>query len=53
VTETAPTAPPFTGVELLDEALARVDLGGPVGEHPQQLTAAVDVLQQVLRTPQS
>jgi hypothetical protein len=51
VTETAPTPPPSTGIDLLDEALATVDLSGPVAEHPQQLTAAVDVLQQLLRTP--
>lgn len=51
VTDSAPTPPPQTGVGDLDEALAEVDLRGPVAEHPQQLAAAVEVLQQLLRNP--
>lgn len=43
--------PPATGVELIDNALAAIDLGGDVTEHPAQLAAAVDLLQHVLRNP--
>ena len=52
VTGQTPTPePPTTGVPEIDAALAAVRLDGPVGEHHQQLSAAVEVLQQVLRTP--
>jgi hypothetical protein len=51
VTESASTPPPSTGIAQLDEALANVNLTGPVAEHPEQLAAAVEVLQQTLRTP--
>lgn len=51
VSETAPTPPPETGVPQLDEVLALVDLSGPVAEHPEQLSVAVEALQQALRTP--
>lgn len=52
VTEPTPAPePPITGVPEVDAALAAVRLDGPLGEHHQQLSAAVEVLQQVLRTP--
>lgn len=51
MTEPAVTPPPKTGVPELDEALAKVDLTGPVSEHPEQLAAVVDALQQALRDP--
>ena len=52
VTEQTPTPePPATGVPQIDAALAAVRLDGPVDGHHQQLAAAVEVLQQVLRTP--
>ena len=52
VTEQTPTPePPTTGVPQIDAALAAVRLDGPVDGHHQQLAAAVEVLQQVLRTP--
>lgn len=43
--------PPATGVELIDNAMAALDLSGPVSEHPAQLASAVELLQQVLRNP--
>ena len=43
--------PPATGVDLIDNAMAAIDLSGPVREHPAQLAAAVELLQQVLRNP--
>ncbi len=53
VTESMPVpAPPSTGVAEIDAALAAVRLDGPVGEHHQQLSAAVEALQQALRMPQ-
>jgi hypothetical protein len=53
VTEPTPVpAAPTTGVAEIDAALAAVRLDGPVGEHHQQLSAAVEVLQQALRAPQ-
>jgi hypothetical protein len=52
VTETEPTPPPSTGLPTLDEALASVDLSGPVSEHPQQLAQAVEAMQAALRHPQ-
>lgn len=52
VTETPERpAPPTTGVPEIDAALAAVTLDGPVAEHHQQLSAAVEVLQQALRSP--
>ncbi|MBU3977166.1 hypothetical protein [Propionicimonas sp.] len=51
MSETAPTPPPETGVPQLDEVLTLVDLSGPVAEHPEQLSVAVEALQQALRTP--
>jgi hypothetical protein len=51
VTEVTPPVPPVTGVPEIDEALAAVQLDGPVGEHHQQLAAAVETLQQALRAP--
>ena len=50
VTEPAP--PPTTGVPDIDTALAEVDLDGPVADHHQQLSAAVEALQRAMRTPQ-
>ena len=47
-----PAPPPATGVAEIDAALARLSLDGPVGEHHEQLSAAVEVLQRALRTPQ-
>lgn len=52
VTESAPTPPPQTGLPALDEALASLDLTGPVSEHPQQLAQAVEAMQAALRNPQ-
>lgn len=46
-----PAEPPVTGVPEIDAALAAVRLDGPVGEHHQQLSAAVEALQQALRNP--
>lgn len=45
------TTPPQTGVAEIDQALAQLNLTGPVSEHHHQLSAAVEVLQQVLRNP--
>lgn len=47
-----PSPAPVTGVPEIDAALAALSLDGPVGEHHQQLSAAVEVLQRALRTPQ-
>jgi len=44
--------PPTTGVPDIDEALAQVNLDGPVADHHQQLSAAVEALQRALSTPQ-
>lgn len=52
VSETEPTPPPTTGLPALDDALASLDLTGPVSEHPQQLAQAVEALQAALRNPQ-
>lgn len=49
---TQPEPPPVTGVPEIDEALAQVNLDGPVVDHHQQLSAAVEALQRALRTPQ-
>ena len=49
---TEPSQPPTTGVPEIDEALAQVRLDGPVADHHQQLSAAVEALQRALRTPQ-
>jgi len=49
---TEPATPPPTGAPDIDEVLARVNLDGPVSEHHQQLSAAVEALQRALRTPQ-
>lgn len=46
-----PAEPPVTGVPGIDAALAAVRLDGPVGEHHQQLSTAVEALQQALRDP--
>lgn len=43
--------PPATGVDLIDNAMAALDLSGPVSEHPAPLASAVELLQQVLRNP--
>ena len=51
-TVTEPSQPPITGVPEIDEALAQVRLDGPVADHHQQLSAAVETLQRALRTPQ-
>lgn len=50
VTE-SPT-PPVTGVADIDAALAEVRLDGPVDQHHQELSAAVEALQRALRDPQ-
>ena len=49
---TEPSQPPTTGVADIDAALAQVRLDGPVSEHHQVLSAAVEALQRALRTPQ-
>lgn len=46
-----PTVPPGTGVPAVDEALAGLDLTGPLPTHPDELTAALDALQGLLITP--
>jgi hypothetical protein len=48
---TQPEPPPTSGVPEIDEALAQVRLDGPVAEHHQQLSTAVEALQRALRTP--
>ncbi|MFT4108997.1 hypothetical protein [Propionicimonas sp.] len=54
MTESAPVPePPVTGVPEIDAALAAVRLDGPVAEHHAELSAAVEVLQQALRSPRS
>lgn len=50
-TEAELLPPPATGVDIIDNALAAIDLSGDVAEHPAQLASAVDLLQQVLRNP--
>ncbi|WP_377105283.1 hypothetical protein [Propionicimonas sp. T2.31MG-18] len=50
--QTPAAEPPVTGVAEIDDALAAVRLDGPVSEHHQQLSAAVEVLQRALRSPQ-
>ena len=47
---TSPSAdePPVTGHAAIDEALARLDLTGPVGDHAAALDEAHRVLQDVL-----
>lgn len=50
-TETELLPPPATGVTVIDNALAAIDLSGDVAEHPAQLASAVDLLQHVLRNP--
>lgn len=49
---TEPAIPPVTGVPDIDTALAAVRLDGPVDQHHQQLSAAVEALQRALRDPQ-
>jgi hypothetical protein len=49
---TEPATPPTTGVPDIDAALTQVNLDGPVADHHQQLSAAVEALQQALRAPQ-
>ena len=49
---TEPAQTPTTGIAEIDEALAQVNLDGPVADHHQQLSAAVEALQRALRTPQ-
>lgn len=51
-TSTPTSPPPNTGVPEIDTALAAVRLDGPVSEHHEQLSAAVEALQRALRTPQ-
>lgn len=50
-TDTERLPPPATGVAVIDNALAAIDLSGDVAEHPSQFAAAVNLLQQVLRNP--
>ena len=46
-----PRAVPLrTGVPAVDEALAGLDLTGPLPTYPDQLTAALDALQRLLIT---
>lgn len=49
-TMTAPSAdePPVTGHAAIDQALARLDLTGPVGDHAAALDDVHRVLQEVL-----
>lgn len=51
LTEAELPPPPATGVAIIDNALAAIDLSGDVAEHPGQLATAVELLQQVLRNP--
>ena len=44
----AAAEPPVTGHPAIDEALARLDLGGPVAEHADELQRVHQVLQDVL-----
>jgi hypothetical protein len=43
--------PPETGVAEIDAALADLELGAEVSTHPEQLAAALEVLQQALNRP--
>lgn len=43
--------PPVTGQAAIDEALSRLDLSGPVGEHASALDEVHRVLQDVLNPP--
>lgn len=49
--DAAPSTPPATGVPEIDQALAGLSLNGPVSEHHEQLSTAVEALQRLLRTP--
>jgi len=54
VTEPAETPvpePPVTGNHDIDRALAALDLGGDVAEHPGRIAAALDVVQGALAGP--
>ncbi len=48
MTNSAAPEPPVTGHPAIDEALARLDLGGPVAEHADELQRVHQVLQDVL-----
>lgn len=41
--------PPTTGIPEIDQALAAVDLSGPISDHPVQFAAAVEALHKALR----
>lgn len=43
-----PLAPPVTGNHDIDRALASLDLGDDVAEHPARIAAALDVVQRAL-----
>jgi hypothetical protein len=55
VTESAeaslPLAPPVTGNHEIDRALASLDLGDDVAEHPGRIAEALDVVQRALAGP--
>ena len=48
MTSSAATEPPATGHPVIDEALARLDLNGPVAEHAAEIQQVHQVLQEVL-----
>lgn len=43
--------PPVTGNHEIDRALAGLDLSADPAEHPEQIAAALDVVQRVLAGP--
>jgi|GEM_PF-2763973 hypothetical protein len=45
--------PPSTGNPQLDEALASLDLGRPLSEHPEQYAKLLDALQRALNESRS
>lgn len=48
MTENPTPPPPETGHPQIDAALASVELGDDVHTHAEQITAALDVIQQAL-----
>ena len=49
--QTPDQEPPVTGVAAIDEALAQIDLTGPVADHHEQLGRALEALQRALNAP--
>lgn len=50
MSDAAAVPPPTTGEPQIDAALAAVDLSGAVGQHAEQLSAAIEALHQALRS---